>query len=339
MIKAIHIQTMRVRIGTFTVLDATYVPQDFLDIVPFEMYNDVRVVHPMIHLLDYHTIFSFPFKNSPQEDISYRWVKIQERMNNNFKMLRPAKSTTKTDLREMEIPKHSFPYIPYGFHALSILYDVYQTLKQHIKLTYTPIYDFRLTDTHFTCPMFMTTYDIIVDNNDPQVSLKGTARYSLLNVRKRTIVSDTMTAWLLDDDALSVAKHNDQLIPNVNYVLNYLLGKSIIDQNHKEAYISVYNDLMDMMLCVQEALERAPKEVILTNPFCLNLTTFGGSFITTENYMTGLESLRLRLFKKRSSSPFLLPRNYFFQKKDIIVESYDYKNGRAFYPLSMDSTT
>ena len=80
-IRAIHVQTMRVRTSFVYVADIGYVPREVFDALPTIEYQGMRVMHPDFQRLDQHLAFCFPFSGAPREDIFHRWRKDLQRWN------------------------------------------------------------------------------------------------------------------------------------------------------------------------------------------------------------------------------------------------------------------
>lgn len=80
-IRALHVQTMRVRVDFVVVADISFVPQGVLDCIPFLEFDDggrrksVRFIHPHWQHLDQHQAFCFPFRDAPREPIFHRFKK------------------------------------------------------------------------------------------------------------------------------------------------------------------------------------------------------------------------------------------------------------------------
>ena len=80
-VKAIHFQTMRVRVDFIWVADISYVPDKVFKILPTIKYNGMNVLHPDYQRSDMHLAFCFPYANAPREDIFNRFKKDVKRFN------------------------------------------------------------------------------------------------------------------------------------------------------------------------------------------------------------------------------------------------------------------
>jgi hypothetical protein len=79
-VRAIHVQTMRVRVDSVWVADVGHVPRDVFTAIPTFEYQGMRVAHPDFQRLDTHLAFCFPFNNPPREDVFHRWRKDAKRL-------------------------------------------------------------------------------------------------------------------------------------------------------------------------------------------------------------------------------------------------------------------
>lgn len=80
-VRAIHVQTMRVRTDYLWVADVGHVPRDVFDRLPTLEYRGMRVIHPDFQRMDQLLAFCFPMNGPPFEDIFHRWAKDLARFN------------------------------------------------------------------------------------------------------------------------------------------------------------------------------------------------------------------------------------------------------------------
>lgn len=79
-IRAIHVQTLRVRVGVTAVADLSYLPPALEAGLPVLEYRGLRILHPAAQRGDMHLAFCFPFSNAPREDVFHRWPKDAARL-------------------------------------------------------------------------------------------------------------------------------------------------------------------------------------------------------------------------------------------------------------------
>ena len=80
-VRAIHVQTMRVRTYFVGVADISYTPQEVFDRLPTVRHRGMRVLHPDYQRTDMHLAFCFPFNCPPCEDVFHRFRKDLVRFN------------------------------------------------------------------------------------------------------------------------------------------------------------------------------------------------------------------------------------------------------------------
>jgi hypothetical protein len=80
-IKAIHIQTMRIRWNNKFILDISYIPKIVLDRVPILKYNGMPFTDPIYQFMDMHISLALPYRGVPMENITHRWEKDIKRYN------------------------------------------------------------------------------------------------------------------------------------------------------------------------------------------------------------------------------------------------------------------
>lgn len=80
-IRAIHVQTMRVRTDFRYVADIGHVNQNIFRLIPrLTLADGLQIVHPDYQRLDMHLAFCFPYSNAPREDVFNRWSKDAARL-------------------------------------------------------------------------------------------------------------------------------------------------------------------------------------------------------------------------------------------------------------------
>lgn len=79
-IRAIHVQTMRVRVNFVGVADLGYVPPAVFARLPTLDFRGMRIIHPLFQRMDLHLGFTYPLGDPPRENIFNRWPKDQKRL-------------------------------------------------------------------------------------------------------------------------------------------------------------------------------------------------------------------------------------------------------------------
>jgi hypothetical protein len=347
-VRAIHVQTMRVRVGPVAILDITYVPPTLFETLPAENFEGLRFASYKYQLIDMHSIFSFPFKNAPQEDMGYRWMKMERRMNSLLTIVDakgkgfPRDPPDANAFHTIAIPTLPFPHAIAGFLAVSALYDLYKLMRESMGLEFVPRYAevITTTATDLHCPTFCTRISVVVDHKTiPKEIVKKIYR-PLASIRKRIADADIdgspVGLRFLDGDLLAVVKIGDLIVPTAHYTMMGLLAMAIEYPDRANVCLGVYADLVDMARAVNQKFRAAqesshlPPEVILGNPFCVNTRTFGSENYN-EAFLVNMRNFIARTEGVPVTPPHILPKNHFFGKKEVKIEHYDYTQGRAYF--------
>jgi hypothetical protein len=129
-IRAIHVQTMRVRTDFIYVADIGFVPESVFDRLPTFEFQGMRVIHPDFQRMDMHLAFCYPLNGPPREDVFHRWRKDLHRFNlfDQFYPIdagsqQPAESKTVTGTIACAITGQaaSLSVALHGFAAYSVL--------------------------------------------------------------------------------------------------------------------------------------------------------------------------------------------------------------------------
>lgn len=94
-IKALHVQTMRIRWNHIYILDIGYIPTSVLNRIPILKYNRMSFVDPIFQYMDLHYSLCLPFSGAPMENITHRWEKDIKRFNILIKKYPPSMYITK----------------------------------------------------------------------------------------------------------------------------------------------------------------------------------------------------------------------------------------------------
>jgi hypothetical protein len=94
-IKALHVQTMRIRWNHIYILDIGYIPKSVLNKIPILKYNRMLFVDPIFQYMDMHYSLCLPFSEAPMENITHRWEKDIKRFNILIKQYPPSQYETK----------------------------------------------------------------------------------------------------------------------------------------------------------------------------------------------------------------------------------------------------
>lgn len=326
-IRAMHVQTMRVRIQTITVMDLSYMPPILYNRVPTLSIDTIRYVHPHYQQIDLHTVFCYPYNNAPFEDVYWRWRKVEIRLNKLLELW-PVKSTD-SNVVQLSIPEINIDHVPHGFYALWCLHDAYKAYQTEFKLTPPKL--------QISTPIVPEGYsyiDVVIDNHAPSTKTyfrdRNVKYYRPLGgLRKRTAIDGNIRYWFLDGSKLAVAKHNNRLIPNVHFVLMFLLDIAFEDEKYYKTCMAMYDDLIMMARLVNNAFMRQPQskkrdDAILACPFCVNLNTFG-TLNYNETFLVSLENF-IRHTNPENDLGSHLPKSLYLSMKKDKLPVYDYNS-------------
>jgi hypothetical protein len=135
-INALHITTMRVRLGGDTVADISYVPPDIFKKLPLLEFQKgkkrFKIINPMFQRIDLHESLTEPFRDPPHEVIFNRFKKDMKR----FKLLEetyPIQLKSKFDpvIKSTILPNVEVLFVGYPSYALH-----YFQLKEMIKILF-----------------------------------------------------------------------------------------------------------------------------------------------------------------------------------------------------------
>ena len=89
-IPALHVSTMKIRIGFTDLVDITYIPKKLYDAIPYFMYKGIKIEDPGYKMIFQHRAFCYPFNGGIELiQISHRWKKDIERNNLLWDLVKP----------------------------------------------------------------------------------------------------------------------------------------------------------------------------------------------------------------------------------------------------------
>lgn len=279
-IRAKHVETMRVRINFITVADIGYIPSKYFKQYKYLMYNQLRIIHPDVQRIDLHRAFCFPLNNAPMEDIFNRWEKDLYRFNL-FEQHYPIKeSNSDYTYYDME---YIIPDIDYALHGFSAFALFSKELLKHGKLT-----DVDIKITKNKCKVsspIKTNLHIVTGSNIEKVienySKSDVSTDDKINIAERfhtilglipdSVVIGNVTIYQVN--LLSVVKINNIKVVTIQYLLlwflfNYHFNDIIQDR-------PIYGNFYVYTLKMIELSNTVYKDTY--NPFNPSLTFIGES--------------------------------------------------------------
>lgn len=268
-INALHPSTMKVRVDFQDVMDITYVPEKIEECMPTLWYKGYHIIHPHYQYIDQHRSLSYPYENSPYENILNRLEKDITRYELLYKYY-PMRILytigTTVNLKDYMIPKAVFlDQCINGFMALS--YWVMEAKKMGFK-TDTDIgkCDFKKLlkngdmgdNIHVQIPNDINGITIYSDNMEdlykkitgidtdnaisPYISDSKTTIFfeRFLDKLPRKIIIDNIYELFDNNQMITAHKASDRIyISNIQHIMTYILVNYIIltkMSNTKKSY-------------------------------------------------------------------------------------------------------
>ncbi len=142
-ISAIHVTTMKVRVGGHVVADITYVPETLFEKIRTQTYKNMRIIFPYYTEMDQMRSLSCPYENPPHEVITDRWHKDVKRFNTlatAYPFDRDPEMTpdVKISLHTVQIPDPVYKKkgVVNGWAALAYYQQKYSVENPRLRLSY-----------------------------------------------------------------------------------------------------------------------------------------------------------------------------------------------------------
>lgn len=218
-IRAKHVETMRVRVNLITVADIGYIPQRYFDQYKFLVYNQLRILHPDIQRLDLHKAFCFPLNNAPMEDIFHRWEKDLYRFNLYEKFYPIKEHIVNITFRDCTF---NLPDIDYAFHGFAAFALYRKELLKHIDIDMIPKIEIEFTNRKkikINIPVNdPTLYLVTGDSID---NLVGKQYHSLLGVLPQSNRNNNICTYHVN--MLSIINMGSIHVVTIQYLLMWFL--------------------------------------------------------------------------------------------------------------------
>jgi hypothetical protein len=351
-IRALHVQTLRVRINMIPIADVGFVPEAIFKKLPtFTYIGGMRVVSPDYQRVDMHSALNLPFRTPSRECIFNRWKKDIKRLNlfQKFFPIEVANPPTlkfKTAKCSLDLTfvaskvEDLSPIAINGFAAYAIIFEVFEKLigkvpESLIKLKYTIS-----KNTISTEYPDMKNNDDIYPNNT--ILLQS---YDLPNtaIRYRPLL-DIMGEMRLNNGALFM--DTEHHVYSVSYVkisagvvriatthgvLMWLAVMAMKDPDNSDIYKMFYKSLFDLTSMAEFQYSSKmnagnTKELMdefLNSPFVPSLNVFG-----KHNVDAGYIIKNSKIINKFQDQPpeiLNLPNNLIAYVKDLPDNYYQGK--------------
>lgn len=268
-IRAKHVETMRVRINLITVADIGYIPQKYFDQYKFLTYNQMRILHPDVQRLDLHRAFCFPLNNAPMEDIFHRWDKDLYRFNL-YEKYYPLQITEKKQLTKEYI--YDLPNINFAFNGFAAFALFRKELIKHTDIDDIPKIDIEFINKKkikLNIPVNDKLLYLVTNE-----SLIGKQYNPILGIIPQSSKKDNICMYHVN--MLSIVNINNKQVVNVQYLLMWLLFNYNFNDNvdDRNIYGSYYLYTLKMIEISQTVLKGRKY-----NPFNPSLLLLGEDIV------------------------------------------------------------
>ncbi len=315
-VRAIHVQTMRIKINFFFVADITFVPIEIFQSLPTVDYNQIRIIHPNYQQMDQLLAFCFPFNSPPIEDIFNRWKKDIQRfnlINKYYPLTIPDKKDYKTYIAKEKIliSFNSKKVLIHGFSAFAIYSKIYGTSS--FKISFPDLYTIETE-----LPL---NEKILLVSDDPESCIKEYEMfYPYMDFKPLTYENEKLVIYSTEGRLLSCKyiMFNNQEIGIVSpmYLLLFFLHKYFLTNN--ELYLTYYHLMMNMI---------NNSKITIESPFSPSIDTIGESNINF-SYIVKVAIIENKVRGKKSDILIGLPENYYPETKT--KPKFDYSINMLF---------
>lgn len=285
-IRAIHVQTMKVRVDFINVCDISYLPSAYYSKLPTLDYNGLRILHPHVQFMDVHFSFSFPYGEEPFENIFNRWDKDLKRYNMTMELYpieaKPYSGKWIEKTFDFEIPESIKIYAVHGFTALAFIRYAYSKVLEikagsaggansgntalgfsNNKIKYSVPEEFA-----DELPCITTPYPLDIEQHYyPTYSYQTTPTLNIYSTEHSQLSISSMTI-----------NKKTFLISSIHYVMFYFLNRYFREQN--KTFLEIYKSLYDMILHVCELMNTSATDntSFIKSPFSLSVNVMSSSY-------------------------------------------------------------
>lgn len=222
-IRAKHVETMRVRIDLITVADISYCPVKYFNQYKYLLYDQLHITHPNIQRMDLHKAFCFPLANAPMEDIFHRWEKDLKRFNL-YEEYYPIQFDTQPSYTYKDIT-YKLPDINFAFHGFAAFALYRSELLKYIDIDTIP--NITIQFNKQTCIVNIPVTDITLDLVTDETLTKPYYE-SLLGLPQSKIIDNVRIYHV---NMLSITKIDTKKVVTIQYLLMWLLFQYNFNDN------------------------------------------------------------------------------------------------------------
>ena len=345
-IRAIHVQTMKVRINYIWVADISYVPQRIFDMIPTMKYENMKIVDPEWQRMDMHMALCFPLANPPMEDVFHRTLKDITRFNL-LNEIYPMHEGDAVQLKKLSfnipnaiLPKEGSLIAFHGFAAYSLIEDALRILKGEAKSGCKITKSINESKIEFEAPLIYDSLDLIATNASDVESyfINDTKNPGKEFVRMRPFLDIRLGMTKIPDPKINLYSMKNRLISinilrdsksetkvNVvspNYLMLWFLYKMHTSENNSNIYRTMYVKTLQIMKEADDILGGMEKndyfyKMVQSSPFGLQTRVMGNTNISL--------SMEICLAYDRRSISINTPEDNELLK-DLPINYYTYKN-------------
>lgn len=269
-IRAKHVETMRVRVNLITVADIGFIPKKYFDLYKSLVYKQLHILHPDIQRLDLHRAFCFPLNNAPMEDIFHRWLKDLKRFKlyEQYYPIIPGKFNliSRTKIFDISFLK-KYKITEYALHGFAAFALFRNELIKHI--------DCDVPDLNIKITKNKISLDIPVSD-----SLLHIVTYKNIDTNKNNKILDVIPVNSIINDVniyevsmLSIVQINFINVVNVQYLLMWLLFNYNFNDSIEDR--SIYGNFYLYTIQMIELSQKSKLVDRKNNPFNPSITLLG----------------------------------------------------------------
>jgi hypothetical protein len=239
-IRAIHVETMRVRVNLLSVADIGYIPTFYYNQYKYLTYNGVRVLHPDCQRIDQHRSLCFPLNNPPREDIFNRWEKDIKKFNMYEQYYPITESTMKyTNTTVTYKLIDNYKSEKYAFHGFAAFAIYQRELYKHIDLNMPKLdISFKGNECTLTSPI----NELILVTNE---QLKW-EYHTILNLIPKSCMVGNVHYYYTE--LLSITKIDYIQVVTIQYLLlHFLFFYNFGITEHRQIYKNFYVYTLEMI--------------------------------------------------------------------------------------------
>lgn len=254
-IRAIHVETMRVRCNLISVVDIGYIPHKFYERIKTINYKGLTVVHTDFQRIDLHRAFCYPYNNAPQEDIFNRWEKDNYRFSLINKFIPTEQPSNDIDIKKVTIETKinllDKNRMIGGFVAYIYYLNEFKKIKNPEELNIGPDLSIEsLTNSGcvFTMPRTLKDEFILIASDDSTQDDKyeGELYSTILNIiPKHRKIQKNVTIYYSQGLCYNVINNNN--VVSIQFLLLYFIFMYNTAAIDNDIYLIFYNNLLKMI--------------------------------------------------------------------------------------------